>query len=152
MEQPRVFILRTPRDAAMMVSFVKAHAGEAARKGRPLRVTVAAHRRQRSVDANAFMWAAVLQPIAEQACIAGRYFAAEVWHQHYSREFLPEVTSSGKEKWVYLPSGERSLAIGTSDLDSAEFNEYLTKVQADAATDKGVVFDRDASHKENQQR
>ncbi len=142
MTAPRVFILREPRNAAEMVAFVKRHASQAANDGRPLKVTVALHVEKRSARSNAFMWAAVLQPISEQACVAGRYFAAEVWHEHYSREFLPAMTSSGKEKWQWLPSGERVLAIGTSDLDQHEFAVYLEQVQADAATTHGVVFDR----------
>lgn len=141
MHAPRVFILREPRQAAELVAFIKASAGQAAADRRPLKVTVAPYREKRSDRANAFMWAAVLQPIAAQACVAGRYFDADVWHQHYSREFLPAMTSSGKEKWQWLPSGERVLAIGTSDLDAREFAVYLEQVQADAATNHGVVFD-----------
>lgn len=141
MTAPRVFVLREPRHAAEMVAFVKQHAGQAANDGRPLRVTVAPLVEKRSDRANAFMWAAVLEPIARYACVAGRYFSPEVWHEHYKREFLPEKTSSGKEKWRWLPNGERDLVIGTSDLDRHEFAVYLEQVQADAATNHGVVFD-----------
>jgi hypothetical protein len=142
MSAPRTFILREPRHAAELVTFLKAHAGPAANDDQPLQVTVARHKPKRSNEANAFMWAAVLTPISQQACVAGRYFGAETWHESMKREHLPELTASGKEKWDWLPSGERVLAIGTTDLNSAEFAEYLEKVQADAATNHGVVFDR----------
>jgi hypothetical protein len=135
-------VIRTPEAATALISFLRRHAGEAARSGQPLQVVVSRSRETRSASANRFMWAAVLTPISQQACVAGRYFGAETWHESMKREHLPELTASGKEKWDWLPSGERVLAIGTTDLNSAEFAEYLEKVQADAATNHGVVFDR----------
>lgn len=138
----RTFILRGPEMAGELIAFLKAHAGPAAKSDRPLQVTVAQYHPKRSNEHNAFMWSAVLEQIARQSCIAGRYFSPETWHEHMKREHLPNVLADGREKWNWLPNGERVLAIGTSDLNRAEFDEYLQKMQADAAMNHGVVFDR----------
>jgi hypothetical protein len=137
----RTWVLREPRHAADLVAWLKEHAGQAAADEQPLQVTVSRFRPKRSDQANRFLWGAVLEQIAAQACVSGRHFRAEVWHEHYKRELLPERTASGKDKWDWLPSGERVLAIGTKDLNSSEFSTYLEQVQADAATVHGVSFD-----------
>ena len=137
----RTFILRRPEIAASLVDFLKKHAGPAATDGKPLQVVIARHSPKRKDAHNAFMWAAVLQPIAEQACVAGRYFSAEVWHEQMKRDFLPELCAKGVEKWRWLPDGSRELAMSTTDLNSEEMSLYLEKVQAHAATELGVEFD-----------
>ena len=144
MDEIRTFILREPEHAAALVQYVKATAGPAAKRGTPLEVTVAPHRPRRSDEANRFMWAAVLAPICEQVELNGQAFTSETWHEWAKREFLPEVTASGKHKWQAMPSGEMRLAIGTSDLNAVEFRDYLERLQAHAATEWGVHFDRAA--------
>ena len=145
----RSFVLRTPQDAAELTAVLKATAGPAAEAGKPLLVTIAQRAESRSSKANRFMWAAVLQPAAEQLTLNGHKFSAETLHEYMKRQHLPEVTANGKHKWAILPSGERVLAIGTTDLDAAEFAEYLEKIQAEAAGDWGVVF-TDQHHREEE--
>lgn len=140
----RTFILREPKHAAAMVAFVKEHAGAHAKRGTPLEVAIGVHRARRSAAANAFMWSAVLAQISEQVEIDGKAYTAETWHEWAKREFLPDVTASGKQKWEALPGGELRLAIGTSDLNDFEFGQYLERLQAHAATEWGVHFDRAA--------
>ena len=142
----RTFIVRTPEIAAAMWAFVKQNAGPAVERNRPLQVVISEHRPTRSNQANSFMWAAVLTPLSEQACVNGKWFAAETWSQYLKQQFLPEVNAAGMEKWQYLPDGSRELAMGTSDLKSEEFAEYLNQVQAYAATEFGVVSDRAPEH------
>lgn len=137
----RSFILRTPDIAAAMVAFVKEHAGEAVKRGQPLHVTVARYRPARTPGSNRYMWAAVLEPIAEQVCVNGRWFDAETWAEFMKRRFLPEVCASGKEKWTVFPDGSRVLSMGTSDLNTEEMATYLHQCQAYATTELGVVFD-----------
>lgn len=143
----RTFIIRTPEIAAGLMAFIKQHARAAVERNRPLQITVAEYRQTRSNQANSYMWAAVLTPIAEQVCVNGRWFSADTWSQYMKAQFLPEVNAAGMEKWTYMPDGSRELAMGTSDLNSEEFAVYLNQVQAHAATEYGVVFDR--AHSEN---
>jgi hypothetical protein len=137
----RTWILREPRHAAALVAWLKANASQAVADDQPLQVTVSRYKPKRSLPQNRFLWSAVLEQIAAQAVVDGRRFHEKVWHEHYKREYLPERTASGKDKWDWLPSGERVLAIGTKDLNVAEFSTYLEQVQADATTVHGVSFD-----------
>lgn len=140
----RTFILRDGAIAAGLVAFLKEHAGPMVAAGTPLQVTVAKHRRTRSNEANAFMWAAVLTPIAQQVQVAGRWFSADTWNEQMKRDHLPEMCAAGVEKWEVLPDGSRELRMSTSDLNTEEMALYLNEVQARAASEWGVVFnDRD---------
>lgn len=136
----RTFILRDGAIAAGLVSFLKEHAGPMVAAGTPLQVTVAKHRRTRSNEANAFMWAAVLTPIAQQVQVAGRWFSADTWNEQMKRDHLPELCAAGVEKWEVLPDGSRELRMSTSDLNTEEMALYLNEVQARAASEWGVVF------------
>jgi hypothetical protein len=136
----RTFVLHGPSQAKQLHAFLKQNAAAMAEQGRPLEVRVSVYKAKRSTDQNALMWA-LLQQIADQAWIGGRHFDAEVWHEHFKRELLPDETARGVKKWRVLPSGHRELFMGTSDLDVAEFSAYLDALQAKAATDLGVTFD-----------
>jgi hypothetical protein len=58
------FTLRDPEDARKMIAFIKDNAGEQARIGQPLVVTVEAYQAKRSPDQNRLYWS-VLTEIAE---------------------------------------------------------------------------------------
>jgi hypothetical protein len=135
----RTFVLHTADHAAAMLAFVKANAAAMAKQGQPLEVRVSVHKAKRSSEQNALMWV-LLTAIADQAWVAGRQFDAEVWHEHLKRELLPEETARGVAKWRYLPSGDRVLAMSTTDLDVSEFSTYVEKLQAKAAVELGVIF------------
>ena len=135
----RTFVLHTAEHAQALLAFVKANAGAMAKQGQPLEVRVSVHKAKRSSEQNALMWVLLTQ-IAEQSWVAGRQFDAEVWHEHNKRELLPEETARGVKKWDYLPSGDRVLAMSTTDLDVSEFSTYLEKLQAKAAVELGVIF------------
>lgn len=141
MAKARVFILRDGSVGRELVRFLKERAGPAAKAGRPLQVLVSEHKPKRSNAANAYMWSAVLTQIAQRACINGRWFDAETWHEQMKRDFLPEETALGVQKWRYLPDGSRELAMSTADLNSEEMAAYLHQVQAYAVTELGVSFD-----------
>ena len=102
-------------------------------------VTIALHKRKRRNQQNRLMWAA-LNDISKQAWIDYRRFSAEVLHEHCKREFLPETCAKGVEKWGYLPSGERILIMSTTDLNTAEFADYMHQVFAFGG-ELGVVFE-----------
>lgn len=136
----RTFVLRDGTIAAGLVAFLKEHAGPMVAAGTPLQVTVAKHRRTRSNEANAFMWAAVLTPISLQVQVAGRWFSADTWNEQLKRDHLPEICAAGVEKWDVLPDGSRELRMSTSDLNTEEMALYLNEVQARAASEWGVTF------------
>lgn len=139
----KTYILRTPEVAVEMLAFIKAHARAALDARKPLQVVVSHFRPLRTNGSNRYLWAAVLQPIAEQAMVNGAYMPADAWHEYLKRRFLPEMCAAGKPKWQQWPDGEKTLAMGTSDLNATEMALYLEQVQAFAVNELAVVFDRD---------
>lgn len=136
--------LRSADDWRRLVDLVRPLAGPLASRGTPLQVMVAEKRASRRIELNAFMWAGVLDQIAQQACPGGRWFAAETWHELLKRECLPDRCARGIEKWQYRADDTRSLRMSTTDLDDDEFADYLLAIQGHAASEWGVVFtDRD---------
>ena len=135
----RTFVLHTGEHLQSLAAFLKANAGAMAKQGQPLEVRVSVHKAKRSTEQNALYWVLLTQ-IAEQAWVAGRQFAAEVWAEHMKRELLPEETARGVQKWRYLPNGDRDLAMSTTDLNVSEMSTYVEKLQAKAAVELGVIF------------
>lgn len=131
----RSLILRTPaiRDLA-----VAAIANLPTDQDNPLEVVIRPYRAQRKLEQLGLYWIR-LKEISEQAYIGGRRYSDDVLHEHFKREFLPDETSKGVQKWTYLPSGERVLKMGTGDLNVSEFAAYLTQVEAFGAG-LGVMF------------
>lgn len=135
----RTFILRSAEHAHSLIAFLKSNAGPMAEQGQPLEVRVSVYKAKRSNEQNALMWVLLTQ-IAEQAWVAGRQFAAEVWNEHFKRELLPEETARGVKKWRALPNGDRELFMSTSDLNTSEMSTYVEMLQAKAAVELGVIF------------
>jgi hypothetical protein len=110
----------------------------------PLEVIAREVVKSRSLDANAAMWAGPLRDIAEQAWVQGKQYTAEVWHEHFKREYLPEVfddelCKAGYRKWDYLPNGLRVLVGSTTQLTVRGFALYLQSIEAFGAG-MGVQF------------
>jgi hypothetical protein len=122
------FTLRDPEHARKMIQFIRENAGEQARIGQPLVVTVEAYQAKRSPDQNRLYWS-VLTEIAEAVEIEGKRFSKEAWHEHFRSEFLPKQES---------PSG--LVAVSTTQMTKQQFADYVTRVQAFAATNFGVEF------------
>ena len=113
---------------------------------KPIEVVIREQQRSRKLDQNALMWV-VLADIAEQAYVNGRCYSAEVWHEFFKREFLPEsytngITLEGYKKWDYTPDGRRVLVGSTTKLTTTGFAEYLQQIEAYAAN-LGVMFHAD---------
>lgn len=87
---------------------------------------------KRSTNANARYWA-LLHEIATHIRPNGQSYSAEVWHCYFKSRYL------GCDD-VRLPNG-RTLAIphSSANLDTAEFNEYMTRVEV-WASDHGVFL------------
>lgn len=90
---------------------------------------------QRSTVANARYWA-LLGVIEREVAVDGRHFAADpVWHRYFRRELL------GCVDVVDPMTGEvAAVPRSTTELDIAEFNDYMTKVEAWAA-ERGAFLD-----------
>jgi hypothetical protein len=124
----KTFVLREKEHAQTLVAYLKQHAGPQARAGRPLVVTVAEHKQKRSSDQNARYWA-LLSEIAEQVQVGGKYFDRDVWHEWMKDRFAPKIDG---------PTG--LLAGSTSQMNTEQFNQYMTQVESFAVQELGVEF------------
>ena len=114
---------------------------------KPLELLVREQVKARKPDQNSLMWAGPLKDIADQAWLNGRRFSAEVWHEHFKAEFLPEQydpqqCKEGYIKWDINPKGERVMVGSTKDLTIYGFSQYLEQVYAFGAG-LGVQFSAD---------
>lgn len=95
-------------------------------------------RQRRSGDANRRYWL-LLHTIAEQVTPGGNAFTAETWHIY------------AKSRWlgcddVKLPNGKTiPQPRSSAGLDAAEFNDYMTAVEAWAAERGAYLADREAA-------
>ena len=110
----------------------------------PLELVIREQQKARKLDQNALMWVSQLADISAQAYVNGRTFSAEVWHEFFKREYLPEeydheLCNEGYRKWDYAPDGERVLIGSTKELTIKGFAQYLTQIEAHGAS-LGVMF------------
>jgi hypothetical protein len=79
--------------------------------------------KKRSTESNRRYWA-LLAEIAQELKPQGQQYSSETWHKYFCQRFL------GADE-VKLPN-EKTLIIphGSSDLDTAEFNDFMTQVEA----------------------
>jgi hypothetical protein len=127
------FVLRGPEQWQSLKAHLKAHAGPQARAGRPLLVTVDEYRAKRTSEQNR-LFHALLNTIAENATVGGKYFDAETWKEHIRRKFI------GTEE-INLPDGSRlERGISTASLTVPEFTLLIERVQAWAQTELNVEF------------
>lgn len=137
----RKILVVSPAQLSTAVAVLKTVPIDAAN---PIEIRIGEQVKGRNKDQNALMWAGPLRDIANQAYVNGQTFSADVWHEHFKREFLPEeadteLTREGYQKWRYLPSGERILKASTGDLTTKGFSIYLEKIYAYGAS-FGVQF------------
>jgi hypothetical protein len=122
------FVLRAPEHAHKLIAFLKENAGEQARIGQPLVVTVEAYAAKRSGEQNRRLWA-LLTDIAEQAVIEGKRFSKEAWFEHFKSEFAPKQ------------EGPRGLvAMSTTQMTKQQFADFMTRVEVSAVQTLGVEF------------
>jgi hypothetical protein len=131
----REFVLKSPGIWPTVLAFIKANATACAEKGTPIRLIVTSDERRRTKEQNAYYFGVALRDIAEQAWVNGEQFGTAAWHEHFAEQFAPREE-------LRLPSGRLvTRRKSTKDFSVAEFSEYLTKVQANAANEYGVTFD-----------
>lgn len=137
----RKILVVSPAQLSTAVAVLKTVPVDAAN---PIEIRIGEQVKGRNKDQNALMWAGPLRDIANQAYVNGQTYSADVWHEHFKREFLPEeadieLTREGYQKWRYLPSGERILKASTGDLTTKGFSIYLEHIYAYGAS-LGVQF------------
>lgn len=125
----KVFILRTDAHAAALYAFLKANREACALAGKPLQIEISEEKDKRSLQQNKRYWA-VLRTISETGWIHGKQFTSEAWHEYFRRKFIGCLD---------LPDGN-TVGISTTKLTVEEFAEYMTQVEAFAATELGVEF------------
>ena len=136
----RKFVIRVRPDWDRFMAFISSNLKEITDRGDALQIVVSIYRATRSNEANAFMWAGLLTPIAEQAWIGGVQYKPAVWAEFYKELFLPDVNAKGMDKWMLIPSGNRRLMMGSSDLNTAEMTLYLEQISAHATGELGVLL------------
>lgn len=125
----RAFVLHGDSQAAALAAYLKANRAACAAAGEPLEVIVCKHKEKRRTLQNRLYWA-VLREIAEQAMLGGKQFSDECWHEHFKRQFVGVVD---------LPDG-RTMGESTTKLSVSDFADYVSRVQAFAVIDLGVIF------------
>lgn len=110
---------------------------------KPLEFLLREEVKARKPDQNSLMWAGPLKDIAEQGYVKGRTYSAEVWHEQFKREYLPEEfdpeqCKEGYRKWDYTPNGDRVLIGSSTDLTVRGFAIYLKQIEVFAQVDLGV--------------
>ena len=111
---------------------------------KPLELVIREQQKTRKLDQQSLMWVSQLADISAQAYVNGRTYSAEVWHDFFKREYLPdeydpELCKEGYRKWDYSPDGERVLIGSTTQLTVKGFAQYLTQIEAHGAS-LGVMF------------
>jgi len=89
--------------------------------------------KKRSTDANRRYWA-LLAEIATELKPQGQAYSSDTWHRYFCQRFL------GADE-IALPN-QKTLVIphGSSDLDTGEFNDFMTQVEA-WANEHGVFLE-----------
>ena len=116
---------------------------------KPLEVVIREEVKARTPDANSRMWAGPLRDMAEQAFVNGRQYSAEVWHEHFKAEFLPEDDDQELhllakdpqtwKKWDYNPKCERVCVGSTTHLTPLGMARHCQQIEAFGAS-LGVLF------------
>lgn len=95
--------------------------------GKKLVLDVNREKSKRSLDQNAYLWGVVYKVIADHT----GYSETEV-HEVFKRMFLPPRFIKWKGREIKLPNT-------TTELNKAEFGEYITRIQAEVA-DMGITI------------
>lgn len=120
------FTLRDPEHARKMIAFIKDNAGEQARIGQPLVVTVEAYAAKRSGEQNRRLWA-ILTDVAEQAVVDGKSFSKVAWFEYFKGQFAPKQEG---------PNG--LVAVSTTQMTKQQFADFMTRVEVAAVQTLGV--------------
>ena len=125
----RTFVLHSDTQARALAAYLRSNRAACAAAGEPLEVIVCKHREKRRSVQNRLYWA-VMREISDQAMLGGKRFSDECWHEHFKRLFIGIVE---------LPGGA-TMGESTTKLSVSEFADYVSKAQAFAVGELGVIF------------
>lgn len=125
----RVFVLREKRNLDAFLAFLVGNLEAMSRTKHPMQIECKPESSKRSLQANRYYWQ-MLHQIETEAWVEGRQYGAETWHELAKRKFIGCLD---------MPGGGL-MAMSTTDLSTKEFAEYVTKVEAWAASELGVQF------------
>lgn len=97
-------------------------------KGEMVSLRIAPPKKVRSVQANKFLWGVVYKSISQHT----GYTTEEV-HDLCRNEFLPR-------KFIKIGTKEHQQRKSTAELSVAEFQEYLSRVEAWAGAELGIAM------------
>lgn len=103
----------------------------------PIRVVITSNDQTNTTPQKRYLNGPVLSAIAEQARWNGQAYPREFWKEYFRRRYLE------RDEFV-TPDGEiltRYWSTGDAAFSAAMMSDFLDKVQAEAVTDWGVVFD-----------
>lgn len=124
------FIIRNAAIRKALDAFLDSNWEACANAKSPLAITIKNEKAKRSDAQNARYFGYILAQIAEQAFVNGKQYDKDTWHEYYKRKFIGIVE---------LPDGN-TRAKSSANLPVDEFKEFSDKVEADAATEHGVLF------------
>lgn len=125
----KTFICRELRHAESAKAFIDANWKAMAGTKHPLQVDFKPETKKRSTEANRYYWN-ILHQIETEAWVEGRQYGSETWHELAKRKFIGCID---------MPGGGL-MAMSTANLSTAEFAEYVEKVECWAASELGVSF------------
>ena len=119
---------------------------------RPLEVIIREEQKERSLSANALMWAGPLNDIATQAWVHGKQYSALIWHEYFKEKFLPDFpdftqVKEGYRKYEETPDGRRVLIGSTQNLTTHGYSLYMEQIYA-YVSELGVRFSETDQAKE----
>lgn len=124
----KVFVLRELRNLECLMTFLANNWEAMSKTKTPLQVTCQPEAKKRSLQANRYYWN-LLNQVSTDGWVEGRQYSSECWHEYLKRRFIGCID---------IPGG--TVAISTTDLSTKEFADYVTKVEAWAASELGITF------------
>lgn len=106
-------------------------------KKQPLRLSLSAEEQTNTLQQKRYWNGPVLDAIASQARWGGKQFPKEFWKEYYRRRFLLRdeyTTPDGEVMQSYWSTADKAFTVRM-------MADFLDKVQLDAMTDWGVIFD-----------
>lgn len=125
----QIFILREKRNLDAFLAFLVGNWEAMSSTKHPMQIECKPESSKRNLQQNRYYWQ-MLHQIESDAWVEGRQYAAETWHELAKRKFIGCLD---------MPGGGL-MAMSTTDLSTKEFAEYVTKVEAWAASELGVQF------------